>query len=60
VVADPSDRDTAAALAFVSAVLAVDYGLDTTRETEAAAFDVHRQLGPHPRRVRMSPRGHQK
>jgi tetratricopeptide (TPR) repeat protein len=36
VLAAPSDREAAAGLAFTSGVLAVDYGLDTAREAEAA------------------------
>lgn len=35
ILADPGDAETAAALAFVDAALAVDYGLDTARETRS-------------------------
>jgi hypothetical protein len=34
---DPDDAEAAATLAFVSALLSVDYGLDTVREAEAAS-----------------------
>jgi hypothetical protein len=34
---DPDDAEAAAALAFASALLSVDYGLDTLREAEAAS-----------------------